>query len=103
MLAHARASCTAAAEFGFGVLIRRGEVAVAHRIAAGLVDLDEVRAFLELLRGSRRTSSLGIVGVGGVGEHALFGIVVDGVFVAAQNIDGVAADAQARARESCLD
>ena len=39
----------------------------------------------------------GVVRVGGVGKNVLLGVVADGVFVTAENIDGVAADAQARA------
>ena len=66
------------------------------RVAAGLVDLDEVGAFLELLA-DHGDEFVGVVGVGGVGENVLLGIVADGVFVAAENVDGVAADAQARA------
>ena len=42
------------------------------------------------------------VGVGGVGEYALIGVEVDGVFVAAEQVDGVAADAQARAGDQAL-
>ena len=38
----------------------------------------------------------GVVRIIGVGEHVLRGVVADGVFVAAENIDGIAADAQAR-------
>ena len=61
----------------------------------GFVDLDEVRAFLELLA-DHGDEFGGVVGVRRVRENALLGIVADGVFVAAENIDGVAADAQTR-------
>ena len=44
----------------------------------------------------------GGVGVVGVGEHVLRGVVADGVFVAAEDVDGVAADAQARAGDEAL-
>ena len=39
----------------------------------------------------------GVVSVGGVGKYVLLGVVADGVFVTAENVNGVAADAQARA------
>ena len=42
---------------------------------------------------------LGTVGIIGVGKHVLRGIESVGVFVAPENIDGIAADAQARARD----
>ncbi len=42
---------------------------------------------------------VGGVGVISVGEHLLGGVEAVGVFVAAENIDGVAADAKAWARE----
>ncbi len=48
------------------------------------------------------TSSADVVGVGGVGENVLLGIEADGVFVAAENVDGVAADAQARAGDEAV-
>ncbi len=45
---------------------------------------------------------LGGVGVVGVREHVLRGIVAVGVFVAAEDVDGVAADAQARPGNQAL-
>ena len=65
------------------------------RVRAGLVDLDEVGALLHLLAHDR-DDLLGVVGVVGVRQHVLRGIEVIGVLVAAQNVDGVAADAQPR-------
>ena len=53
-------------------------------IVAGFVDLDEIGAYLELLA-DHGDQFVGVVGVSGVGQHALLGIVADGVFVAAQN------------------
>ena len=84
------------AEFGFRVLERRREVAVAKRVRACFVDLDEIGAFFYLLADYGDEFG-GVVGVGGVGQDVLLGIVADGVFVPAENVDGVAADAQARA------
>ena len=49
-LARARGFLHRGRQFRFGVLIRRGKLAVAHGIRAGLVNLDEVRALLDLLR-----------------------------------------------------
>ena len=45
---------------------------------------------------------VGVVGVGRVGKHVLLGIVADGVFVAAENVDGIAADAHARAGDEAV-
>ena len=45
---------------------------------------------------------LGGVGVVGVGEDALGGVEADGVLVSAEEVDGVAADAQARPRDEAL-
>ena len=83
-------------EFVFGVLVGRGEFSVREGVCAGFVNFDEVRAFFELLADYGDEFG-GIVGVGGVGEDVLLRVVADGVFVAAENVDGVAADAQARA------
>ena len=100
-LADARGFGDGGGEFGFGVLVRRGEMAVAKRVVAGFVDLDEIGAFFELLANDGDEFG-GVVGVGGVRENVLRGIEADGVFVAAENVDGVAADAQARAGNSPL-
>ncbi len=42
---------------------------------------------------------VGCVGVVGVREHVLRGVESNGVFMAAENVDGVAADAHARPRD----
>ncbi len=77
------------------VLVRRAQDAVNHVVGAGLVDLREVGALLVLLS-HHFDNLLGGVGVVGIGEHVLRGIVAIGIFVSAQQVDGVAADAQAR-------
>ena len=76
------------------VLVGRVEDAVNHLVGAGLVDLDEAGALLVLLADDF-DELLGGVGVVGVGEDVLCGVEADGVFVSAENVDGVAADAQA--------
>jgi len=83
-------------EFGAGVLVGSGEGAVDEAVGSGLVDLDEVSAFLELLADDGDEFG-GVVGVGGVGGDAGGGIEVDGVFVSREDVNGVAADAEARA------
>ena len=78
-----------------GELERRREAAAHQRVFARFVDLDEIGAFLQLpANGGHQFSR--VVGLRGVGEHALLGIVTDGILVPAQNVDGVAADAQPR-------
>jgi hypothetical protein len=74
---------------------------VTDGVRAGLVDFDEVRAFFELVADCGNQFG-GVVGVGGVREHVLRRVVAIGVFVAAENVDGVAADAQARAWDQTL-
>ncbi len=49
VLAHARGFLDRGGQLGFGVLVGRGEFAVADGVAAGFVDLDEIGALLELL------------------------------------------------------
>src|SRR5580692_5968929 len=70
------------------------KLAVFDEVAAGFVDLDEVRAVLDLLANDGY-QFIASVGVGGVGEHVLLGVVVEGVLVAAENTDSVTTDAQA--------
>jgi len=72
-----------------------------HAVGAGLVDLGEVGAFLVLLAHDL-DDLLGGVGVIGVGEHVLGGVEADGVFMAAHDVDGVAADAHAGAEDEAL-
>ena len=81
-LAHARGFSHSGAEFGFRVLIGRGELAIAERILAGFVDLYEIGSFLDLLANHSHEFG-GVIGEGGVGENALFGVIADGVFVPA--------------------
>ena len=91
------ASATAAASSASLYWIRRGELAAGQRVAARLVDLDEVRALLELAADDADQFER-IVGLRGVGQHPLLRVIADRVFVAAQDIDRVAADAQPGAR-----
>ncbi len=78
-----------------GVLVGRVQHAIHHGVWAGLVHLDEVRTLLVLLADDFDNLVAG-VGVVGVGEHVLRGVEVVGVFMAAENVDGVGADAHAR-------
>ncbi len=89
------------AKFGFGVLKRSGEMAVTVRVWASFVHFDEVSAFFELLANDGNEFG-GVVGVRGVGEDMLLRIVTIGVFVAAENVHGVATDAEARARDCAV-
>ena len=77
------------------------KLAVFEEVAAGFIDLGEVRPILDLLA-NHRHQFIGGVGVGGVGQDMLLGVVVERIFVAAQDVDGVAADAQARAGDESL-
>ncbi len=72
-----------------------------HLVRAGLINLGEVRAFLKLLP-HHRHQLRGIVRVIGIGQHVLRRIVADGVFVPAQDVDGIPADAQPRTRDQTL-
>src|SRR5207302_6015530 len=83
-------------EFGLGVLVDGVEFSIANGVGAGFINLDEVGAFLELLADGG-DEFVGVVGVGGVGQDVLLGVVVERVLVPAENVDGVAADAKARA------
>ena len=84
-----------------GVLDDGVKLAVLEEVAAGFVNLDEVRPVLDLLANDGHQFIAG-VGVGGVGEHVLLGVVVERVLVAAEDVDGVAADAQARSGDLSL-
>ncbi len=94
--AYARGFFHSGGELFLGELVRRGETAVDNRVVAGLVDLDEVGAFFQFAP-DRGDEFVDIVGVGRVRKDALRGIEAERVFVAAENVDGVATDAQARA------
>ena len=71
------------------------------RSLPGLVDLGEVGTFLVLLA-HHLDELLGGVGVVGVGEHVLRRVVAIGIFVPAEDIDGIAADAQPRPGNDAL-
>ena len=78
------ASLNSCSQLGFGVLIRSRKFAVGNRVRAGLIDLGEVGAQLELF--ANHTNKLaGIVRVRRIAENMLFGIVADGVFVTAED------------------
>jgi len=71
-------------------------VAIDDFVFAGLVDFGEVGALLVLLA-EDGDELAGIVGQVGVGQDVLRGVVFDGVFVAAEDVNGVARDKQAGA------
>ena len=71
------------------------------RIRSGFVNFDEIGAFLHLLANDGHDFR-GIVSVGGVREDVLLGIVMNSIFMAAENVDGIAADPQARARDCAM-
>ena len=100
-IAGARGFVDRGGELLLGILVRRDELTVDGGVRAGFVNFDEVGAFLELFADDGDEFG-DVVGVGGVGQHALLGIEADGVFVAAENIDGVAGDAQARAGDEAV-
>ncbi len=79
----------------FSVLDDGVKLAVFEVVAAGFVDLDKVGAVLDLLADDGH-QLIGSVGVGGIGEHVLLGVEVERVFVATQDVDGIAAKAQPR-------
>ena len=80
------------AEFGFGVLVGRDEMAVDERVAAGFVHFDEIGTFFDLLADSR-DDLIGVIRVVRIRENVLGRIEMVGVFVAAENVDGIAAHA----------
>ena len=82
-------------ELSGSVLVRRVQYAVNHAVGAGLVNLGEVGAFLVLLAHDL-DNLLGRVGVVSIREHVLSRVVAISILVSAENIDSVAADAQAR-------
>ena len=83
-------------EFGFGVLKGCRPLVIDELVAAGLVDFGEVGAALALLAHDV-DEVFGGVGVIGVGEDVLGGVVAYGVLVAAGDVDGVAGDPHAGA------
>jgi hypothetical protein len=76
-----------------GELKRRRGSATRQRALTCFVNLDEIGALL-YLRTNRGHQLSRIVRLGGVGEHALLGILADGILMSAQNVDGVATDTQ---------
>ena len=88
-------------EFGLCVLINRGEASVANDVWPGLIDLDEIGALFELFA-NRGHDFGGIVGIGGIRQHVLRRVEMIGVFMSAENVDGVPADAQARSGHEAL-
>src|SRR5579859_1199517 len=88
-------------QFALRVLIDGGKLAVAYRIWAGFINLDEIRAFLKLLANDG-DEFLRVVRIGGVREDVLCRIEAVGVFVATENIDSIAADAQPWAGNQAL-
>ena len=80
----------------FSVLIGSRKFSLVDRVRSRLINLDEVRAFFELLTYDR-DQFVGVVGVVGIGQNVLRWVITDGVFVSAENVDGVAAEAQPRA------
>src|SRR5713101_5145398 len=94
-LPHARRLAYSGLHLLRGELERRRETATRQRVLTRFVDLDEIGAFLQLLANRGHEFSR-VVGLRGVGEHALLRVVADGILVPAQNVDGVATDAQPR-------
>ena len=84
-----------------GVLVRSVEVAVDHAIGPGFVNLEKVRALLVLFAHGL-DDLLGVVGAVGIGEHVLLGVEMVGVFVPAQDVDGIGADPHARPGNDAL-
>src|SRR5579872_1016943 len=88
-------------ELGLGVLIGSREFAIANRVLASLVNLDEVRSFLHLLA-DHFSQLIGAVCVRGVRKHVLRGIVLINITATTENVDGVAADPQTRSGNKSL-
>ena len=78
-----------------GVLVRSVEVAVDHAIGPGFVNLEKVRALLVLFAHGL-DDLLGVIGAVRIGEYVLFGVEMVGVFVPAQDVDGISAHPHAR-------
>src|SRR5271167_2140522 len=77
------------------VLIWGVQHSVAHAIRTRLIDLYEIRTLL-VLPANRGNDLISRVGVGCVRQHMLRGIETIGILVAAENVDRIAADPQAR-------
>ncbi len=83
-------------ELGFGVLEGGGEGVPGEVVAAGFVDLGEVCALFALFAHDG-DDFVRVVGAVGVREEVFFGVEAGEVFVAAVDVDGIAADAHAGA------
>src|SRR5439155_1703087 len=92
-LAYASGFVDSSAEFSLCVLIRRRKVSITNRIRTSTVNLDEIGALLELLA-LCLDELICTVRVSGVRQQVLLGVVADGVFVPAQNLDGIPVDSQ---------
>src|SRR6516165_754371 len=100
-LAHPRRLPDGGRQFDLGVLVRGDEPLVTNRIGPGFINLDEIRTLFKLL--TNHLDQLGdAVGIGSVRKHMLGWIVVNGIFVAAENVYGIPADAQPRTGNSSL-
>ena len=82
------------AEFSFAVLVWGRELAVMERVSSSFVDLNEVRALLELLA-HNCDELISAIGISRIRKNMLLGVVADGIFVPTKYVDGVAADSQA--------
>ena len=71
------------------------------RVCACFVDFDEIGAFLDLFANYGDEFG-GTIGVSGVRENVLLGVVADGVFVAAENGNRVTAYTQTWAGDQSL-
>jgi hypothetical protein len=88
-------------ELRLSVLVGRVQTAVDDCVFAGLVDLGEVGALLVLLA-DHFDELLDGVGVVGIREQVLRRVEAVGIFVTAQNVDGVAADAHAGPKNEAM-
>src|SRR5580658_6219031 len=79
-------------QFGLGVLIRRRKMTARRRVFPRLVDFDEIRAFFELLA-DHPDQFVSTIRIGCVRKHMLFRVEVVGVFMSAEDIDRIPADA----------
>ncbi len=88
-------------EFRLRVLVNRRVLSVANRVRTGFINLDEVRAFFELLP-DHGNQFVRIIRISGVRQNVLLGVVVDSILVPPEDVDSVAADAQPRPRKPAL-
>ena len=83
------------------VLVRRVQFAIDQFVFPRFVNLGEVRSLLVLLA-HHLHQLLGGVGIIGIRKHVLRGVVLVRVLVAAEDVDGIPADAQPRPRNNPL-